>query len=113
MSNVTYNAVRYNRPLGHVAVILEAVSPDGFCLRVVDDGPGIPAGELSALVERGARGSEARTRAPEGQGLGLHIAYRAAVLHGYRLTLQPSAYGGLEAKLEGELAPGSVTGAPC
>jgi hypothetical protein len=36
---------------------------------------------------------------------GLHIAYRAAALHGFRLTLQRSEYGGLEVKLEGDLAP--------
>ena len=103
VSNVTYNAIRYNRPGGHVAVILEATAEDRFCISVIDDGPGIPDEELSKLSERGARGAEARTRAPEGQGLGLHIAYRAAALHGYRLTLQRSEYGGLEVKLEGEL----------
>ncbi len=101
VSNVTYNAIRYNRAHGHVAVILEQTAQGGFCLRVIDDGPGIPDAELSKLTERGARGEEARTRAPDGQGLGLHIAFRAADLHGFRLTLQRSEYGGLEAKLEG------------
>jgi len=101
ISNVTYNAVRYNRPGGHVAVILERVGKTGFRLRVVDDGPGIPEAELSRLAERGFRGNEARTRAPDGQGLGLHIAHRAAELHGFRLTLRPSEYGGLEVELQG------------
>jgi two-component system sensor histidine kinase BaeS len=105
VSNVTYNAIRYNRAGGHVAVILEPTAQDRFCISVIDDGPGIPDAELSRLSERGARGAEARTRAPEGQGLGLHIAYRAAALHGFRLTLQRSEYGGLEVKLEGDLAP--------
>ena len=106
VSNVTYNAIRYNRAGGHVAVILEVTSEERFCISVIDDGPGIPEDELSTLSERGARGAEARTRAPEGQGLGLHIAYRAAALHGYRLTLQRSEYGGLEVRLEGEMARG-------
>ena len=104
ISNITYNAVRYNRPGGHVAVVLEALSADRFSIRVTDDGPGIAPHELSKIVERGARGEAARTRAPEGQGLGLHIAYRAAELHGYHLGLGPSEYGGLEAKLEGPRA---------
>ncbi|MDI3283728.1 HAMP domain-containing sensor histidine kinase [Polyangium sp. 15x6] len=103
ISNVTYNAVRYNRPGGHVAVILDRVANELFRLRVVDDGPGIPEAELSRLAERGFRGNEARSRAPDGQGLGLHITYRAAKLHGFRLTLRPSEYGGLEVELEGEL----------
>jgi signal transduction histidine kinase len=103
VSNVTYNAVRYNRPGGHVAVILEAEGAS-FSLRVIDDGPGIPEAELSAIVQRGHRGNEARQRAPEGQGLGLHIAFRAAELHGFRLTLGPSEYGGVEARLAGPRA---------
>ncbi|WP_437537639.1 HAMP domain-containing sensor histidine kinase [Sorangium sp. So ce726] len=102
VSNVAYNAVRYNRPGGHVAVILEPTPPDRFSLRVLDDGPGIDPGALSRLVERGARADQARTRAPDGQGLGLHIAYRAAELHGFRLSLRPSEPGGLEVELEGE-----------
>ncbi len=104
VSNVVYNAIRYNRSGGHVAVILERTSEDAFCLQVIDDGPGIAAEELSKLAERGFRGSEARTRAPEGQGLGLHIAYSAAELHGFSLTLEPSEYGGLEVRLEGSLS---------
>ncbi|WP_437753949.1 sensor histidine kinase [Sorangium sp. So ce1389] len=104
VSNVAYNAVRYNRPGGHVAVILEPAAPDRFSLRVIDDGPGIDPAALSKLVARGARADEARTRAPEGQGLGLHIAYRAAELHGFRLTLRPSEHGGLEVELEGALS---------
>jgi len=100
-SNVTYNAIRHNRPGGHVAVILERAPGARFVLRVIDDGPGIPESERARIAERGVRGNEARTRAPEGQGLGLHIAYRAAELHGFALTLAPSEHDGLEVSLEG------------
>lgn len=107
VGNVTYNAIRYNRAGGHVAVILEPAGAQGFRLRVIDDGPGIPPGELSRIAERGFRGHEARTRAPDGQGLGLHIAYRAAEMHGFRLTLRPSEYDGLEVELAGaRMQPG-------
>ncbi|WP_437759544.1 ATP-binding protein [Sorangium sp. So ce1389] len=101
-SNVACNAVRYNRSGGHVAVILEPTPSDRFSLRVLDDGPGIDPGALSRLVERGARADQARTRAPDGQGLGRHIAYRAAELHGFRLTSRPSEQGGIEVELTGE-----------
>lgn len=104
VSNVAYNAVRYNRRGGHVAVLIETPASGRFRLRVIDDGPGIPEGELSRLARRGERGDEARSRAPEGQGLGLHIALRAAELHGFRLTLGPSEEGGLEVELTGALA---------
>jgi signal transduction histidine kinase len=100
VSNLVYNAIRHNRPGGHVAVLLEPRG-DEFRLRVIDDGPGIPAEQLERLVERGARGDSARTRAPDGQGLGLHIARRVAGLHGLRMTLGASEYGGLQVDLEG------------
>jgi signal transduction histidine kinase len=101
ISNVVYNAIRHNRSGGHVAVILEATAPAGFRVRVVDDGPGIPAADLARLVERGFRGDDARTRAPGGSGLGLHIAWRVAQLHALALRFAASEYGGLEVTLEG------------
>ena len=112
VGNVTYNAIRYNRPGGHVAVILEPAGAQEFRLRVIDDGPGIPPDELSRIAERGFRGHEARTRAPDGQGLGLHIAYRAAEMHDFRLTLRPSEHGGLEVELAGaRMQPGDQAAA--
>lgn len=101
VSNVVYNAVRHNRAGGHVAVILEAATGDRFSLRVVDDGPGIPAGELARLVERGFRGNAARTRSPDGLGLGLNITHRVAQLHHLDLRFGPSDYGGVQVDLEG------------
>lgn len=100
VSNLVYNAIRHNRPGGHVAVLLERRG-DEFRLRVIDDGPGVPTEQLERVVERGVRGDSARSRAPDGQGLGLHIARRVARLHGMRLTLGPSEYGGLQVDLEG------------
>lgn len=101
ISNVTHNAVRYNHPGGHVVLLLECRGEDGFLLRIADDGPGIEPVQLTRLVERGYRGDQARTRAPDGQGLGLHIAFRAAELHGYDMKLGPSEFGGLEVSFEG------------
>jgi signal transduction histidine kinase len=102
VSNLVYNAIRHNKPGGHVAVILEA--EDGganFRIRVVDDGPGIPPHELARITERGFRGDAARSRAPDGQGLGLHITHRVAALHGLSLTFKKSEYGGLQVDLAG------------
>jgi signal transduction histidine kinase len=108
VSNVVYNAIRHNRAGGHVAVVLERPPARQFRLRVIDDGPGIPEAELSCLVERGFRGEQARTRNPEGQGIGLHITYQVAQLHGLSLTLGRSEYGGLEVVL-GDEEPRSPT----
>lgn len=101
VSNVVYNAIRHNRPGGHVAVLLEHVAGDRFRLRVVDDGPGVPPAELARLAERGFRSDAARTRAPDGQGLGLHIAARVAALHGIELAFTTPAGGGLQVDFTG------------
>ncbi len=106
VSNLVYNAICHNRPGGHAALILDE-DDSRFRLRVIDDGPGIPADELAHLVARGFRGNDARTRVPGGQGLGLDIAHRVARLHGFTLVLRRSEYGGLEAELAGPLAEGS------
>jgi signal transduction histidine kinase len=103
VSNVVFNGIRYGRENGHVAVVLESTRQGRFHLRVIDDGPGIPEEERGRLMERRFRGNAARTRAPQGQGLGLHIAQHVAQLHGWELTLAPSEYGGLEVCFTGEV----------
>ena len=108
VGNLVYNAIRYNRPEGHVAVVLEpgpgaaTGDPDRplpFVLRVLDDGPGIAPADLAQLQKRGARGDQARRRAPDGRGLGLHIVARVAELHGLRLQFLPAEGGGLQVEL--------------
>jgi len=101
VSNIVYNAIRHNRTGGHVAVTLESISDERFRIRVLDDGPGIPATELARLLERGQRGDDARTRDPEGRGLGLDIVQRVARLHDHDLRFGPSEFGGLQVDLEG------------
>lgn len=97
--NLVDNAVRYNRPGGHVAVVLDRVGPDGFTLTVTDDGPGVPAEDLAVLTERWFRGSDARTRRPDGKGLGLAIASEACVRLGLTLAFSRPAEGGLTATI--------------
>ena len=101
VSNVVYNAIRHNRTGGHVALILEPQAEDRFRVRVIDDGPGIPAEQLDRVRGRGERGDQARSRAPDGQRLGLDIAHRVAEVHGLDLRFAPSEFGGLQVDLEG------------
>ena len=98
LSNLVDNAIRYNHPGGHVAVVLEGVGA-GFRVSVADDGPGVPPEELSQLTERWFRGSTARTRRPDGKGLGLAIANESVARLGLTLTFHAPVDGGLRADM--------------
>ena len=106
IDNVVGNAVRYHNPGGHVALILEHDPPERFVLKVVDDGPGMGRQEMSRLVERHFRGEEARTRAPNGRGLGLNITYHLAQLHQWTFDMGPSEFGGVEVVFTGRAGTG-------
>ncbi len=82
-------------PGGHVAVVLDRVADDGFVLSVTDDGVGVGDEELAQLTKRWYRGSDARTRRPDGKGLGLAIASEACERLGLTLTLSRPGAGGL------------------
>jgi signal transduction histidine kinase len=100
VSNVIYNAVAYNRAGGHVAVLLERQGAEDFLLHVTDDGPGVAEDELAHLVERHYRGDSARSRS-QGGGLGLNIAHRVALLHGWTMVLSNLPEGGLRVSFQG------------
>jgi signal transduction histidine kinase len=101
VSNVVYNAVRYNRSGGHVAILLETPSAATFRIRVLDDGPGVAPDALARLRERGFREGHARTRNAEGQGLGLHITQRVIDTHRMQLAMSTPEAGGLQVDLSG------------
>jgi signal transduction histidine kinase len=99
LSNLVDNAIRYNRAGGHVAVLLDRAG-DGFALSVTDDGPGVTDEELAQLTTRWFRGSEARTRRPDGHGLGLAITAEACRRLGLSLTFsRPAGATGLHAEI--------------
>ena len=99
--NVVHNAIRHNKRGGHVAVVLDEEGMEGFRLRVIDDGPGVPAEQLERLGERRFRTAEARQRHPEGLGLGLGISRDVAERHGFALVFAPNAPTGLVVELRG------------
>ena len=102
VNNLVHNAIQYNHPGGHVALVLEADATT-FALRVSDDGPGVPGPDLARLGESRFRSEEARSRRPNGMGLGLSIARDVARRHEFTLNLGNRAEGGFEAILAGKL----------
>ena len=99
VGNVAHNAVRY----GHARVLIsvEERGPEGFAVRIVDDGPGIADEELARLGERAWRSDAARSRHPDGLGLGLSIAREVARRHGLVMELRRAETGGLEVEVSG------------
>ena len=100
LRNLVDNALRHGGEQGRVRV--EALA-DG--LRVRDDGPGVPPGELARLVRPFERGATAA----EGSGLGLAMADRVARQSGAELRLRSpiDAGRGFEATLR--FPPSSLT----
>ena len=104
LGNLVDNAVRYNHGGGHVAVVLDCTG-DTFTLSVTDDGPGVSEADLSLLTTRWFRGSDARTRRPDGKGLGLAIASESLARLDLDLSFSRPADGGLRAEIRGHLQP--------
>jgi len=100
VSNLVHNAIRYNRRDGHASVVLSARG-ESFQLLITDDGPGVTDEQMTHLAERDYRSDEARTRAPSGSGIGLHIAADVAARHEFTLRFAHAEGGGLEATLSG------------
>ncbi|GGD85366.1 hypothetical protein GCM10011515_01300 [Tsuneonella deserti] len=101
LRNLIANAVRYGGGAVSVAALQEG---NEAVLRVTDNGPGIPAGSLSAMTEPFTRGEASRNRGTGGAGLGLTLARAIAEQHGGSLVLANRPEGGLSAELRLPLA---------
>jgi len=69
-------------------------------IRVLDNGPGIPSGELDEVLKPFYRVEGSRNRSTGGTGLGLAIAHQLIQAMGGRLTLSNRESGGLCARIE-------------
>ena len=93
LSNLVDNALRYTQPGGRVDV-LAVVEGGAACLRVSDNGPGVPAASRTRLFDRFYR--------PDGNqvwgcGLGLSIVKNVADAHRADIALADAGpHGGLQ-----------------
>ncbi|MGO9901798.1 MAG: sensor histidine kinase [Solirubrobacteraceae bacterium] len=109
LRNLARNAIEHTTaPDGLVRLELNRIQPDLIRFAVIDDGPGIPPGELERVFERFHRIDPARTRAAGGAGLGLAIVRAIADAHRGRAYAR-SAPGAAGACLTLEL-PGFTPG---
>jgi len=83
--NLLDNAARHARSRVEVSLNESATA---VTLRVVDDGPGIPAADRERVFERFARLDDARGRDGGGAGLGLAIVHDVVVAHGGSVAVE-------------------------
>jgi signal transduction histidine kinase len=89
--NLLDNAIRYS-PAGTPITLSLDSSGTSVAIDVIDNGPGIPAGQQQKVFERFYRIDEARSRANGGSGLGLSIA--KSVLQSQNAFLQLTSQEG-------------------
>ncbi|MGO8952894.1 MAG: ATP-binding protein [Rhodomicrobium sp.] len=89
-ANLLDNAIKYSPPGGKV-VITAAQNASGTSLTVADNGPGIPEGKRTAMLDRFVRLDSETGK--QGFGLGLSFAAAVAEWHGARLELTDNLPG--------------------
>jgi len=100
VGNLLDNAVKFT-PSGTDVTLSLYGGPDGACIRVADNGPGILPSERKRVLRRFYRTEKSRT--VEGSGLGLSLVAAIVSLHGFRLRI-----GGSEAGCVVEIACSSA-----
>lgn len=83
LRNLISNALRYGKT---AQVTLEREGRDAV-IRIVDEGPGIPADKIALMLEPFTRGDPSRNSETGGAGLGLTLARAIAEQHGGALWL--------------------------
>lgn len=95
--NLIDNALKF---AGAAQIQADATADRLTVIRVLDNGPGIPADELSEVLKPFYRVEGSRNRSTGGTGLGLAIAQQLTQAIGGRLTLSNREGGGLCAQIE-------------
>lgn len=93
--NLIDNAVKYNRPGGHVYVYVKSVGNE-VEFSVCDTGIGIPEDKMPRVFERFYRADSSRSQKIGGSGLGLSIVKHIVEHHNGQIQLQSKEGEGTE-----------------
>jgi signal transduction histidine kinase len=95
LNNLVSNAIKFSHPNTTTLVSL-TLAEDGVCLRVKDQGQGIPASEVETLFKPFQRISVRTTGGESSTGLGLAIVNRIVQDHGGVMTVTSDVGRGSE-----------------
>ena len=93
ISNLLDNALKYSGSAARVSVETSTVDARFACVRVTDNGPGIPETELKHIFKRFYRMSGPLATRVKGTGLGLFIVRSVAKRHGGRAWAESAGPG--------------------
>ncbi|MGH7687438.1 MAG: sensor histidine kinase [Candidatus Dormibacteria bacterium] len=91
--NLLDNANRLSPPAGQICVRVSPVSEGRVVIRVLDEGPGVPAELRQHIFERFVRGALSGAKGDGGMGLGLPIVRGLVEAQGGRVWLQETPPG--------------------
>jgi signal transduction histidine kinase len=84
------NAIKFSKEKGRISLVGK-VLPEGYEIRVSDDGEGIPADKMNKIFDGFYQVAYYMTRQAEGLGLGLAIVQRVMNLHGATISVTSAA----------------------
>jgi two-component system, cell cycle sensor histidine kinase PleC len=85
--NILSNAIKFTPKGGAVTIKAHRTSLGALAIAVRDNGPGIPANEITVALGAFSRGSYAKTKAIDGAGLGLPIVKGLMEAHGGSIVI--------------------------
>jgi signal transduction histidine kinase len=91
VANLVDNAIKFAPPGGDVRLVVEEEAAKGPLIRVVDNGPGIPSAERTAVMTRFYRVD--KSRHVKGSGLGLSIVLAIVNLHDFDIAVDDANPG--------------------
>ncbi|MCS6816277.1 MAG: ATP-binding protein [Blastocatellia bacterium] len=104
LQNLLDNAVKFNRPGGHVWVRARRLG-EHIEISIADTGIGIPPADQPRIFERFYRSEKSRSRETGGSGLGLAIVKHLVQLHGGEIRVRSEPGVGSEFILSLRAAP--------
>ncbi len=97
IENILRNAILHSPDLGHIwLTLLHNPSDKTVHIDIIDQGPGVPAGQLAKLTDPFYRVDTSREKKKGGYGLGLSIAMEAVRLHHGQLDFANHSEFGLQ-----------------